>query len=150
MNRDIECMRINYYSSKIDWWVYAVVLFTVVSSMAGPLLTHEDYWTGIVLSAIFVGLEIFIFASIKYAIKGDKLGVRMFFRWQWFPIDKIAEVKKMNGILSSAALSVHRVSIKFSDRRVLKSASPLEISPKDRDKFIADLRAVNQSIAIVK
>ena len=43
-------------------------------------------------------------------------------------------------------MSLDRVSIRFSDRKVLKSAMPIEISPKDRDGFIADLKKINPEI----
>lgn len=41
-----------------------------------------------------------------------------------------------------------RVSIKFTDRSVLKSSMPLEISPKDRDGFMAQLKEINPAIVI--
>lgn len=139
-----------YYRSKVDWWMYATVIFTAASCMLVPILSKEDYRHAIILSTVFVGFEIFVFASIRYAIRGNELGVRMFYKWQWFPINKIAEIKKVTSFLSTAALSRHRVSIKFSDRKILKSVSPMEISPKDRDKFIDDLLTINPKITLTK
>ncbi len=90
-----------------------------------------------------------MFGSVKYQICGDRLGIRNFFyRWEWFPISKISEVKKTSGILSAPALSTRRVSIKFSDRKILKSSMPLEISPRDRDAFIARLTQINPGILV--
>ena len=143
-------MKEKYYNSKVDWWVYAAVALTVASCMLGPVLSGANYLPGIILSIIFAGFEISVFASVRYAIRGNELGVRMFYRWQWFPIDKIDEIKKVNSISSTAALSVCRVSIKFSDRKILKSAFPMEISPKNRDEFIDDLRTINPKIALTK
>ncbi len=141
----------DYYNSKVDWLVYAIVLFTVACCFFGPVLTDEDYWLGFVLSVIFVAIEIFMFASVKYAIRGDELGIRtLSYKWEWFPIDGISEVAKVTGCLSSAALSVKRVRIKFSDPKILKSHMPLEISPDRRDHFIGRLIAINPNIMKVK
>lgn len=94
-------------------------------------------------------LEIVMFASVKYRICDGKLGIRnLFYKWEWFPIDQISEIKKTNGILSAPALSAKRVSIKFSDKKILKSSIPLEISPKDRDGFIDKLKEINPTIKI--
>lgn len=83
-----------------------------------------------------------------YEIDGDQLVVYQFFRPYRFPIDKIAEVKKTTGILATAGMSCRRVSIKFADRSVLKSSMPLEISPKNRDGFIAELKEINPDIKV--
>lgn len=134
------------YHSKVGWWVYALIPFVVFCCMVGPILTKSDYWLGFVLSVPFCLLIIYLIATTKYAIHGDEIGVRCGFRWSWFPISKIESVSKVNGILASPALSIHRIAIKFSDRKILKSSSPLEISPKDGDGFISDLLKINPNI----
>ncbi|MDE5877329.1 MAG: PH domain-containing protein [Muribaculaceae bacterium] len=139
-------MKTIYFNSRVDWWLYAIVVCSIAYCMTGVLLTSNDYWSGIVVSILAAGIEVLIFASVKYAIRGDKLGIRMFYRWQWFPIDKITEVKNVTGIQSAAALSRHRIAIKFSDRKILKSFFPLEISPKDCSSFISNLQIVNPTI----
>lgn len=136
-----------YFKSRIDWWIPAVIVFTVAVASIGPIIDGELYIVGIILGALLGILEIVMFASVKYQISDGKLGIRnMFYKWEWFPIDKISEVKKTNGILSAPALSTKRLSIKFSDRKILKSSMPLEISPKDRDSFITKLKEINPSI----
>lgn len=140
-------MSVHYINSKVDWWVYLVLIGTALIGYLLPLL-DGDWLLAIIFGTSMLALEIFCFASVKYAVRGNELGVRMFWRWTWLPIDKIQEVKKVTGILSTAANSVHRVSIKFSDRKILKSYAPLEISPSDRDAFIAELKAINPAIEV--
>ncbi len=84
-----------------------------------------------------------------YEIEGKNLVVYMLFRPTRLPIDKIKSVKKTTGILSTAAMSTKRVSISFTDRSVLKSFAPVEISPKDRDGFMAQLKLVNPNIEVL-
>lgn len=137
------------YKSKIDWWIPAIVAATVAVAFLGPIIDGELFIVGIIIAAWFGTLEIVMFASVKYKICDGKLGIRNFlYKWELFPIDRISEVKKTSGILSAPALSTKRISIKFSDKKILKSSMPLEISPKDRDGFIARLKEVNPSIVI--
>lgn len=142
-------MESTVYTSKIDWWIPAVVIITVGFAFIGPIIDGEILIVGIIVAVLLGTLEIIMFGSVRYQICGNKLGIRNFFyKWEWFPIDKITEIKKTSGILSAPALSTKRVSIKFSDRNILKSSLPLEISPKDRDCFIARLKGINPSIVI--
>lgn len=133
------------YKSKIDWWVWLVLLFVAVVTVAVAL---DSTW----LVALSIGgtmlLGVVLIAGCWYEIDGDQLVVYQFFSPNRFPIDKIAEVKKTTGILATAGMSCRRVSIKFADRSVLKSSMPLEISPKNRDGFIAKLKEINPDIEV--
>lgn len=133
------------YKSKIDWWVWLVLLFVAVVTVAVAL---DSTW----LVTLSIGgtmlLGVVLMAGCWYEIDGDQLVVYQFFSPNCFPIDKIAEVKKTTGILATAGMSCRRVSIKFADRSVLKSSMPLEISPKNRDGFIAKLKEINPDIKV--
>lgn len=144
-------MKTIVYKSKIDWWVPVVVVVTASVAFIGPLIDGEIFWVGLLLGVMLAILEIVMFASVKYKICDGKLGIRNFFyKWEWFPIDKISTVKKSTGILSAPALSSLRVSIRFSDRSIMKSSMPLEISPKDQDDFINKLKEINPEIEVIK
>lgn len=142
-------METKIYKSKVDWWVYTILPFTFLCCMIGPILTDSDYWLGLVLAVPFCLFICYAFISTKYAIRGNEFGVKSLLGWQWFPIDRIESITHVNSILASAALSTHRIAIKFSDRKVLKSSLPLEISPKDDKGFIAELLMVKPDIKIV-
>lgn len=133
------------YYSRIDWWVWLV--FLSMASAIAYIALDSTWWVALP----FVGTMIIcalLIAGCRYEIEGDQLVVFQFFRPNRFPIYKIVEVKKTTGILATAGMSVHRVSIKFTDRSVMKSSMPLEISPKDRDGFMAQLKEINPSIVI--
>ena len=143
-------METKIYKSRVDWWVYTIIPFIFLCCMLGPILTDSDYWLGIALAIPFCLFVCYAFVSTKYAVRGNEFGVKDLLEWQWFPIEKIESITHVNSILASAALSTtHRIAIKFSERKVLKSSSPLEISPKDDKGFIADLLKVNPSIEVV-
>ena len=140
-------MRKRTYNSKIGWWVPAVVVLSIACCYIGPLFTG-DFTTGTILCAITLIIEIPVFSGIKYKISGSGLWVRNLYRWRRYPIDKIAVVKKTHIVLNAAALSFDRVSITFTDRSILKSYMPLEISPAERDEFIAHLKEINPLIKV--
>ena len=135
------------YKSKVDWWVYAIVVFTIAYCCTFTFMFGE-FWVGVIISIVCAVIEVVAFTGISYRIVDNKLGIRSFYRWTWYPIDKITKIKKVRGILSAPALSATRVAITFSDRKILKSFAPLEISPIDRDGFISVLRSINPGISV--
>lgn len=135
------------YCSKIDWWIWAVLLFSltvvIVTGIGLPL-----WWT-VGFGVVLLGFEIVSFLGVKYAIEGNKLIVYTFFRPRAFPIDKIKDVTFTKGILSAPALSTTRLAIRFTDRTVLRSSMPLEISPRDREAFARHLVSINPNIKVI-
>lgn len=135
------------YKSKIDWWIPVVIVCSVIMCLVGPMI-DGDYVAGVVLSLLIMSVEIIIFAGVKYQIRGKWLGVRNFFRWTWYPIDMISEVKTTRSVLSAPALSFDRLAIRFTDKAILKSVMPLEISPKEKSTFISQLKQINPDIKV--
>lgn len=133
------------YKSRIDWWCWLSLIFMVGTAIVVAL--DSTWWVALpVCGTIAVG--ILLIMGCWYEIDGNQLVVYQFFRPNRFPINKISEVKKTIGYLATAGMSSRRVSIKFIDRSVLKSSMPLEISPKDRDKFISSLRTINPNFKL--
>lgn len=125
------------YKSGIDWWMWLVLIF--VAGVTIAIAIDSTLWVALPTCGVMI-FCILLMVGCWYEIDGNQLVVYQFFRPHRFPIDKISEVKKTTGILATAGMSVRRVSIKFADRSVMKSSMPLEISPKDRDKFISHLK----------
>lgn len=135
------------YRSRIDWWVWAFVGFTLFIIFA--MAISVSWWFSLFYGAALTALMIALLFGVWYVIDGETLIVYMFFRPMRLPIRKIKSVRFCRGYTSSAALSFTRVSIKFVDRSVLKSSLPLEISPKNREKFVQDLVMTNPRIEIL-
>lgn len=133
------------YKSGIDWWMWLVLIF--VAGVTIAIAIDSTLWVALPTCGVMI-FCILLMVGCWYEIDGNQLVVYQFFRPHRFPIDKISEVKKTTGILATAGMSVRRVSIKFADRSVMKSSMPLEISPKDRDKFISHLKEINPNINI--
>lgn len=136
------------YKSKVDWWVYALLILVIAVCLVGPLYGGDNgVWIILPLLGV-LAMMVFGMSGVKYEIRGNQLGVRNLYRWTWVPVDKIAEVRKTRGGLATAAMSADRVSIYLSDRNVLRSSMPIIISPENRDEFIADLKSINPDIVV--
>ena len=135
------------YRSKIDWWAWLCLL--VVPVLMWFTAFDMPWWYAVFICGGLTALCLIGLFGCWYEIDGAYLFVYMFFRPTRFPINKVKSVKKTTGILSTAAMSIKRVSISFIDRSVLKSYAPLEISPKDRDGFMAQLKLVNPNIEVL-
>ena len=136
-------MDTKYYNSEVGWHIYAIIPFFILCCMLGG-----DYVLGLLFSIPICVLISILIATTKYTVRGQEFGVKYLFRWHWFPIVKIDSIRQIHSIVSAPALSTHRIAIKFSDRKILKSFAPLEISPKDRDGFINALLKVNPDIKV--
>lgn len=133
------------YYSRIDWWMMSLIIFALVAAWAA---TIGAGWIVCLPMGGIILLLLVLILGCWYEIDGNDLVVYQFFRPHRFPISKIKEVEKTIGYLATAGMSSKRVSIKFSDRSVLKSSMPLEISPKNRDAFMARLKEINPDIII--
>lgn len=141
-------MKKNVYRSGIDWWVWLITvgfLGIIWLSAIGM-----SWWYVVFVS----GLTTLLYASLMfgcwYEIADRNLVIYRFFLPTRLPIANIKEVRKTTGYLATAGMSHLRVSISFNDRTVWKSYAPLEISPNNRDKFIAQLIEINPNIKELK
>ena len=136
------------YASRWDSSTWLLLLLVVLVCI-WPVLLDGD-WVGPVIVAVgLVAMFIGLFLGRYYRIDGDKLVIYQFFGPTALPIDKISEIRPTKTILAAPATSLtHRIAIKFSDRKVLKSSEPLVISPVRQEEFIAQLRAINPAIKI--
>ena len=136
------------YRSKVDWWVWLVsgVFLSVIWLSAIGMSWAYVVFVGGGMTLLYAWLMF----GCWYEIDGENLIVYQAFRPTYLPISKIKDVRKTSGYLATAGMSRLRVSISFIDRSVLKSFAPIEISPKDRDAFIAHLIDINPDIKEVK
>ena len=146
--------KMTYYKPKIDGWFW-ILIFVLTFTLLMVCSISEDglFWPGIIVICVFFFIVLFliwIITTVKYAIRGKELGIRnLVYKWEWLPIEKIESVKPVKSVLAGAALSFNRLSIKFSDRKVLRSTMPLEIVPKDEKVFIEKLKEINPEIKVL-
>lgn len=133
------------YNSIWDKSTWAII-FIVMLCCIIPCFLDDGIGPTIVCLVMLVFVLI-TFLSVYYKIDGDKLIVYTFFIPTAYPIDKIKEIKPTKSVLSAPATSLtRRLSITFTDRKILKSSMPLIISPVRQDEFINELIRVNSQI----
>lgn len=137
------------YNSRLDASTGILVLLMLAVCL-WPILLGE--WIGSVIVAVgLLALFFALFCGTYYKISGDSLVIYQFFKPTALPIDKISEIRPTKTILAAPATSLtHRIAIKFSDRKVLKSSAPLVISPVRLDEFIKQLTDINPDIKVEK
>lgn len=125
------------FRSRIDWWIAAILIAIVLT----PLFAMPMKGANFILEAVISLLVLSTFHTV-YVIKEGKLRVWVgFIRLANKDIQQVQSVLRTSSILSAPALSLDRLLITFAN------GDRLVISPKDRDGFIAALRAVNEHIA---
>jgi hypothetical protein len=128
------------YKSKIDWWlgiVFVYPLFLGIQSIV------EGKWIGFIILFGVVFFIWFISKTTSYIIKEDELQVKsMFIVNQKIAISKIRKIEKSNSILSSPALSLDRIVIRFN------KYDDIYISPKQKLEFVECLLSINPSIEV--
>lgn len=133
------------YNSMWDWTTW-LLLGIVALCCIWPCFT-DDGIAPIIIGFIALAFMLICFLGIYYKIDGDNLVVYTFFRPTAFPINKIKTIRHTNSVLSSPATSLtHRLAITFNDRMILRSSTPLIISPVRQDEFIRRLIALNPNI----
>lgn len=129
------------YRSRVDRWLIALaVVFGALPTIAltgaaffEPRLL-DVWWVFLILAATF-GFVLWIVLSTYYDLDDRELVVRSGpFYWR-VPLDSIASVRPTRNPLSSPALSLDRLEVRYG------AGQWLLISPRDRDRFLEDLAA---------
>lgn len=140
---------LNKFRAKYDASTWGLMVF-VVAVCVWPLVLGFD-WRILTVSVICVATCMLPFFSTWYAVDGDELIVAQFCMQSRFPIMKIKEIKPTKSMLASPATSLTgRIAISFTDRKVMKSSSPLVISPANKAALYQTLLSINPEIHITE
>lgn len=126
------------YKSKKDTWLIMLIYVAVCGALAGCVTLAFSGLRGDLLSAAFlfvigVVFPLWLMRATFYVLDDRRLAIRCGpFRWS-IPLAKIKSVKRSRSMLSSPALSLDRVQIRYG-----RFGSVL-ISPEHRGRFLAEL-----------
>ncbi len=126
------------FPSKVDRWLLLVLILAVVIqiiALAGALTESEDLHGPLLGSGVLlltVGLFTWLLRSTYYEVSGDTLKVVSGPFRRRIPIDAIDSIEPTRSPLSSPALSLDRLRIRYGNRRVL-------VSPADKRGFLKAL-----------
>jgi len=126
------------YQSKIDWWLGLPLLYPIFKSIVSMI---EGEWLGYLGMALIVLFVLFVSKTTRYIIDKNQLTVKsMWVVNDKIDISKIRKVEKSNSLLSSPALSLDRIVIRFN------KFDEVYLSLKERQSFVQSLLAVNPDI----
>lgn len=130
------------YPSKRDLWLVVVLWLSIATMLFGAWVVWQAPGTALfrvgltAVFALFAGFMIWILHGTRYELRDEALVIRSGpFRWSR-SVHAIREVRPTHNPLSSPALSLDRLAIRFRGHKL-----PVMISPVRRDEFLADLVA---------
>lgn len=129
------------FKSKIDWWFGLLLVYPIFMSVKSMLLGE---WVGLLGLSIVIVLILFFSKTTRYIINDNQLIVKStWVVYERIDISKITKIEKTNSILSSPALSLDRIRIRYN------KYDEVLISPKVKKEFIDELLKVNPTIEII-
>ena len=124
------------FKSKVDRWIRVLLIVVIVTEIwaigtAAMQAGDPLVMTGMIVIAIaVVGLLVWLLVGTHYTVdRGVIKVVSGPFRWK-VPIDQITAVEATKSPLSSPALSLDRIRIRYGKRRRIM------VSPADRAGFL--------------
>ena len=128
------------FKSKIDWWFGLILVYPIFLSVKALL---EGEWIGLLGLTGVVGFILILSKTTQYIINENQLIVKS--TWivnERIDISKIKKIEKSNSILSSPALSLDRLLVRYN------KYDEVLISPKEKKEFIDELLKINPAIEI--
>lgn len=130
------------YPSKRDPWIVVVLWLSIATLLFGVWVVWQAPGTALfrvgltAVFALFAGFIVWILHGTRYELRGEALVIRSGpFRWSR-SVHAIREVRPTRNPLSSPALSLDRLAVRFRGQKL-----PVMISPVRSDEFLADLLA---------
>lgn len=133
--------------SAVDWWLALIIWLTIGGMIATAIFAPPDELQLLVYATIFftVGFMLWLYYGTYYEFQADILYCRAGPFVARVPYNKITSIRLSNNPLSSMALSVKRIEIKYKSTNIFSGL--IYISPPDRENFMRELisRAPNLS-----
>ncbi|MFN0054273.1 MAG: PH domain-containing protein [Planctomycetales bacterium] len=130
----------HWYRSKIDWWLAVLMCIPPVTSVGVCVALVRDgvgaEWMWGVGSVLFVAAIYFgLIFPMRYGLDDAYLRIRSGIFRKQIPLVEVSEVYPTRNPLSSPALSLDRLYVKFG----AGFFKAVMISPADRDRFLEEL-----------
>ena len=140
-------MQVSEYFSKIDVWLIAALLISVVlvifTNVHAAISLKRRYGIfattfPVMLTCIIITFMGYAVLGIKYTVSDEMVTIRTGFKDESIPLVKISRIEASNDTASSPALSLDRLKITYND---VHGASEILISPSNRITFCKDIFA---------
>lgn len=129
------------YKSKIGFEIIIPIL--IILAFGFKNIMNEPKVSPIILLILVLAFITYMLTSIKYTIENQNLNIKAgFLINQNINIMNIESIKKSKNILSSPAASLDRLEI------IENNKNSILISPKNKIKFIEELKKINPQIDV--
>ncbi|HOI86801.1 MAG TPA: PH domain-containing protein [Lentimicrobium sp.] len=132
-----------FFRSKRSAWYTLATLLTIVIFVV--LLLQEPWFTGLLLLPL-IAIMVSIYFRTHYRIhpvNGLTVTCGLLYK-KTFDIQKLQSIRPTTNPLSSPALSVKRLELRFKNKETVM------ISPVNREEFIELLKSINPDIEVKK
>lgn len=130
--------RVSWYPSKVDWWLAVILAATPVVMLVATLLGPEDgRWAGLVGTLVIAAVYLGLVFPTRYGIDRTQLTIRHGLFTKRIELARITEVTPTRSPLSSPALSLDRLKIRWGEGLF----GAVMISPARRREFLSELAA---------
>ena len=130
------------FRSKIDGWIITATVLPILIGLypAWRAATEGHIWAPLVVftPVALIGWGI---SSTSYTVTAHELDVRCMWLRELIPLDSIRSLRPSRSLLSAPALSLDRIELVYATGRT-------QVSPRDREGFVAILSRHNPSIAV--
>lgn len=134
-------MEAKVFKSSISWWLMGFTMTMLIGTSV--VMLFERAWLGLLINASVIIFLLHLLLNTYYWIKEDKLKIVCGILYkQEISILEIKDIQPTTNPLSSPALSLDRLAIRYGNRQTVM------ISPKDKKAFIKELLLVNPSIVV--
>lgn len=121
------------FKSKVDWWFYVAIAIVPLSLTATLLPLVLAGQVSLLMLGVFLaisGFPIWLLVATHYQIANDNLHIKSGpFSWD-VPVSEIQAVKPSRSLMSSPALSIDRLELRYSNGRSIL------VSPLEKAKFL--------------
>ena len=128
------------YYTRVGWWYWLLCFLTLGFCAKGSWPWEASFLQWV--------LTIYLFSLTRltrYVVEGVNLTVFYgFFLKKTIPVSSITSIRPTHNVLSSPALSLRRLSIRYN------KYDEILVSPEEPEAFVAALKAVNPKILTQK
>ncbi len=130
------------YRSTLGNEIVIPIAVTMVTTSA--IFIVNEIWVGLAMNGAVMLFITHLFATTEYIISNGILRIRCGFIFhKTITIKTVKRISASSDMTSAPAFSLKRLEIQYAEN------NKVLISPKQREKFLGDLTAVNPKIEIV-
>lgn len=122
-------------------WIMIIPLGLLLGAIGLVLFLEPNDWKALLVFIPLLAFIIHLMMRTDYTIDSGQLRIRCgIFRYQTIEISSITRITETSNPLSSPALSLDRLNIRYGNR------GQVMISPKEKAAFIEAIREINPAV----